>query len=144
MAESILRTFEIKVISPSGGSKVGSYKYHDDVNMVIIRCLTGDMGILPGRAPVSAVLDSGVMRVMKDGTERRMAVLGGVASMNHGVLTILADTALWSEDIDAETVEEEKKKAENLLKEAKDRDEKEYSKILIKKADIKLAVASKK
>ena len=144
MAENISKTFEIKVISPSGGSKVGSYKYHDDVNMVILRCLTGDMGILPGRAPVSAVLDAGVMRVIKDGTERKMAVLGGVASMNHGILTILADTALWAEDIDEEDVEEEKKKAENLFKEAKDRDEKEYNKTLIKKASVKLAVVSKK
>ena len=144
MAEDISKTFEIKVISPGGGSKVGSYKYHDDINMVIIRCLTGDMGILPGRAPVSAVLDTGVMRIMKDGTERRMAVLGGVASMNHGILTILADTALWAEDIDIEDVEAEKTKAEGLLKEATDRDEKEYNKILIKKADVKLAVANKK
>ena len=144
MAENILKTFEIKVISPSGSSKAGSYKYHDDVNMVIIRCLTGDMGILPGRAPVSAVLDNGVMRVMKDGTERKMAVLGGVASMHHDTLTILADTALWAEDIDEEDTEEEKKQAESLFKETTDRNEKEYNKILIKKADVKLSVVSKK
>ena len=144
MAENTLKTFEIKVISPGGGSKVGSYKYHDDVNMVIIRCLTGDMGILPGRAPVSAVLDTGVMRVMKEGKERRMAVLGGVASMNHGILTILADTALWAEEIDIEDVEAEKTKLETVFKEAKDRAEREYNKALIKKADVKLAAASKK
>ncbi|MDR0272737.1 MAG: hypothetical protein LBI27_05415, partial [Clostridiales bacterium] len=31
------------------------YKFNDNIDMVIMRCTTGDMGILPGRVPVTTV-----------------------------------------------------------------------------------------
>ena len=41
-------------------------KVDEDVNMVIMRCTTGDMGILPGHEPHSAVLDYGILRILND------------------------------------------------------------------------------
>lgn len=75
-------------------------KENIEVDMVIMRCTTGEMGILPGHAPCSAVLDFGSLRILEDKTERRMAVYGGIAQVKNDVVTVLANGADWPEDID--------------------------------------------
>ena len=62
----------------------------ESVDMVIMRCTTGDMGILPGHRACSAVLDYGALRVLDGGVERRMAVFGGIAQVRNDEVTILA------------------------------------------------------
>ena len=75
-------------------------KFDENVDMIIMRCTTGDMGILPGHEPHSAVLDHGEVRILDDGNERRLAVSGGIAEVRNNVLTILTSLAEWPEDID--------------------------------------------
>jgi len=87
-----------------------SIKYDDEAEMVIMRCITGDMGILPHHEPTSAILDYGVLRIISDGGERRMAVFGGIAQIRDNVLTILANDAQWPEDIDMAFVESERER----------------------------------
>ena len=83
-------------------------KYDDDAEMVIMRCITGDMGILAGHEPTSAILDYGVLRIIKDNEERRIAVFGGIAQIGNNTVTILANDAQWPEDIDIAFVEAER------------------------------------
>jgi F-type H+-transporting ATPase subunit epsilon len=95
-------------------------KYDDDVEMVIMRCMTGDMGILPKHEPCSATLDDGILRVIDSGEERRMAVFGGLVQVRDNVVTILTGDAQWPEDIDRARVEAERAAAERSLKEGVD------------------------
>ena len=69
-----------------------------DADMVIMRCTTGDMGILPGHEACSAALDDGTLRVLDGGGERRVAVHGGVATIQNDVLTILTNAAEWADE----------------------------------------------
>jgi F-type H+-transporting ATPase subunit epsilon len=92
-------------------------KYDQDAEMVIMRCITGDMGILPRHESCSAILDYGVLRILNDGDERRMAVFGGIAQIRDNVLTILANDAQWPEDIDITHAEAERDRAARLLQE---------------------------
>jgi len=95
-------------------------KYDDAAEMVIMRCITGDMGILPHHEPTSAILDFGVLRVINEGEERRMAVFGGIAQVRDNVLTVLANDAQWPEDIDAAFVESERERMERRMQESVD------------------------
>lgn len=80
-------------------------KYDREADMVIMRCITGDMGILPKHEACSAILDFGVLRILNEGEERRMAVFGGLAQVRDNFVTILANDAQWPEDIDVAQLE---------------------------------------
>lgn len=96
-------------------------KFDKDVDMVIVRCITGDWGILPRHVASSAILDYGVLRIVNGGEERRMAVFGGIAQVKDNVVTVLANDAEWPEDIDRAVAEAEHEKLKNSLQD--DRDE---------------------
>ena len=96
------------------------YKFDDDVEMVIFRCKPdskglfkgGDMGILKNREDISAVLDTGVMRIRDGNEEKRMIVYGGIVQLKNNVLTVLTDSAEWPEDIDVLRADKEYAEAE--------------------------------
>ena len=90
-----------------------SVKYDRSADMVILRCITGDWGILPKHEASSAILDYGVLRIFRDGQERRMAVFGGIAQVKDNVVTVLANDAEWPEDIDKAVVEAEHEQLKN-------------------------------
>ncbi|MCL2362191.1 MAG: F0F1 ATP synthase subunit epsilon [Defluviitaleaceae bacterium] len=91
---------EIQVITPNPTNQE-KYKFHGQGDMVILRCLTGDMGILPGRVACSAILGEGPLRVFdEEGTERKIAVLGGVFHFENDVLIVLTQTAFLPGEID--------------------------------------------
>ena len=90
-----------------------SVKYDKSADMVILRCITGDWGILPKHEASSAILDYGVLRIFRDGQERRMAVFGGIAQVKDNVVTVLANDAEWPEDIDKALVEAEHERLKN-------------------------------
>lgn len=72
----------------------------EECDMVIMRCTTGDMGILPRHAACSAVLDYGVLRFITEGNERRIAIMGGVVQIKDDVVSVLTNEAQWPEEVD--------------------------------------------
>jgi len=117
-------------------------KYDDEAEMVIMRCITGDMGILPHHEPTSAILDYGVLRVMNDGQERRMAVFGGIAQVCDNDLTILANDAQWPEDIDAAFAQSERERMESKIQESVDDLELQRDQVLMRRTLVQIEVSS--
>ena len=93
MADIAEKKVRLRIITPE------EIKYDENVDMIIMRCATGDMGILPGHAPLSAALTYGVLRILSGGNERKLAVFGGLAEIRDNVVTILTNLAEWPEDI---------------------------------------------
>jgi len=93
------KKLELLVITPDA-TESNKYKFHGHANMVILRCLTGDMGILPGREACSAILGEGPLRILADDDERKIAVLGGVFHFENDVLTLITQKALLPSEID--------------------------------------------
>ena len=87
------KKLELRVIAPTAteSKELAPYKKGVSVDMVIMRCTTGDLGVLPGRMPCSMVLGTGDLRIFDNGNERRVAISGGVASVSNDVVTILTD-----------------------------------------------------
>ena len=95
-------------------------KYDEEAEMIIMRCISGDMGILANHEPTSAILDYGVLRILNGNVERRMAVFGGIAQIGDNKVTILANDAQWPEDIDIAFVEAERERLERRSQEERD------------------------
>jgi F-type H+-transporting ATPase subunit epsilon len=65
-----------------------------DASMVMARTTEGEIGILPGHAPLLGQLaDPGTVRIKSDGGERAYTVHGGFISVSEESVSILAETA---------------------------------------------------
>jgi F-type H+-transporting ATPase subunit epsilon len=73
-----------------------------EAEVVNARTLEGEIGILPGHAPLLGVLAEGhVVRIgVSEGEEIRVAVHGGFLSVTDDGVQILAERAELSDDID--------------------------------------------
>lgn len=88
--------------------------------MVTVPGDAGDMGILPGHAPVISSLRLGVIEVSKaEGGEERIFVAGGFAEMSNNKLTVLAEEAVPVSQIDRAKTEAKLKDAREDLADAK-------------------------
>jgi F-type H+-transporting ATPase subunit epsilon len=76
----------------------------------------GDMGILPGHAPLLSALIPGPVRLMTaEGQEMIFYVSGGYVEVQPGVVNILADTAIRADDMDEAQAEQAKKDVEAAI-----------------------------
>ena len=119
-----------------------SQKFDEEVEMVIMRCITGDMGILPNHQPISAILDFGVLRIIDGENERKMAVFGGIAQVLDNTVTILANDAQWPEDIDIAFVNSERARMERRSQEDLDDLEIQRDAILMRRTLVQIEVSS--
>ena len=117
-------------------------KFDENVDMIIMRCITGDMGIQPNHEAYSTILDFGILRFIKDDTERRMAVFGGMAQVRDNVVNILANDAQWPEDIDVSLVEAERDKAIRRLQESVDDLQIQKDQVLMRRTLVQIEVSS--
>ena len=119
-----------------------SNKFDEDVEMVIMRCITGDMGILADHQPISAILDFGVLRIIDGKIERRMAVFGGIAQVLDNNVTILANDAQWPEDIDVAEVHAERERVQLRSQEDLDDYEIQRNQALMRRILVQIELSS--
>lgn len=97
----------------------------------------GDLGIMPRHSQLITTLKAGELKYKTDDGEVSLFVAGGVMEVQPSIVTILADTAVRSEDLDEQTAKDAKKRAENAL-EGKDPEDLDYEAI---KAELDAAKA---
>jgi len=117
-------------------------KYDEEADLVIMRCITGDMGIMAGHEATSAILDYGVLRIINGDVERRMAVFGGMAQVGNNTLTILANDAQWPEDIDIAFVEAERERMARRSQESLDDLTIQRDQILMRRTLVQMEVST--
>jgi F-type H+-transporting ATPase subunit epsilon len=91
--------------------------YSDDADIVIAPGIEGQLGILPGHAPLLTMLQPGELVVRREGEETAMFVSGGFLEVMQNRVTVLADVAERAEEIDISRAEEAKTRAEERLRE---------------------------
>ena len=102
-------TLKLEIVTPE--AKV----FSDDVEMVSLSGIDGDMGIYPDHMPLMTQLAAGEVLVRKGGADIALAVGDGFVQVTKERVAILTDMAIKSEDIDEQKAEEAKKRAEVRL-----------------------------
>lgn len=76
------------------------------VDFVAIPMYDGELGVLPGRAPMIGRLGMGELRTVKGGHTERYYIDGGFAQVRGDVVTILTAKAIKAEEINAQAAEQ--------------------------------------
>lgn len=115
----------------------------EEVTYVGFRALSGNLGIKAKHMPIIATLDIAPLKLeFADGTTTEFAVCGGFLEMKDNHCTVLATVAEQDKDIDSARAQEAKERAERRLK-AKEADlDIARANIALKKALMRLRVAS--
>ncbi|MCY7847628.1 F0F1 ATP synthase subunit epsilon [Bacillus haynesii] len=104
-----MKTLKVNIVTPDGPV------YDADIEMASVRAESGELGILPGHIPTVAPLKIAAVRLKKDGHTELVAVSGGIVEVRPDHVTILAQTAETSEQIDKERALAAKRRAEERL-----------------------------
>ena len=89
----------------------------EEVEEVVTPTTDGVLGILPNHAPLLSQLAPGELIIKKGNKSDSMIITGGFLEMSDNKLSILADYAVNTKDIDIAKAEAAKARAEKLMKE---------------------------
>jgi F-type H+-transporting ATPase subunit epsilon len=98
-------TLKLEIVTPE--AKI----FSDDVDMVTLTGIDGEMGIYPDHMPVMTQLVAGEIDVRKDGENIFLAVGDGFVQITGKRVAILTDMAIKADDIDETAAAEAMKKA---------------------------------
>ena len=101
--------FPLKIVTPDG------LEFDGIAEQLIVRTITGDMGIMAKHADCVAPLGMGEATVVIDGQRRRAACIGGMVSVINGVVNLVPTTFEWAENIDVARAEASEKRAQAVL-----------------------------
>ena len=89
--------------------------YKDEVNSVIAPAVMGEVQILPEHAPMLTSLSPGELVIEKNGESEHFAIGGGYLEVLGNKVTVMADTAEYSDEIDKERAQAARERAERML-----------------------------
>lgn len=120
--------------------------FSDDVDMVVAPGADGELGILPHHAPLLTSLAYGELRIKRGGEEQLFAIGGGILEVRPDRVTVLADSAEQSDEIDLARAEAARRRAEELLKEGPPPGSDRYAEIenALRRSQIRLRVGRKR
>jgi F-type H+-transporting ATPase subunit epsilon len=104
-------TLRLEIVTPEGMA------YSEDVEMVTLPSIAGQMGILPRHVPLIAQMVPGEMIVRKEGRETFIAAGEGLIEVTPERVAILTDLAIPADQIDEAKAEEARQRAEARLRE---------------------------
>lgn len=90
---------------------------NEDVEMLVVRTVDGDIAILKNHIPLVTPLAIGILKInYPDGTHKIATLCGGFMEVTKEKTTIVTDSAEWPGEIDKERAEAARKRAEERLK----------------------------
>lgn len=105
------KTIRLEIVTPKG------IAYSDNVDIVTLRSVEGQIGILPNHVPLMTQLVPGELIVRKGGQAEFLAVGGGLVEVRGDRVSIATDMAIAVEDINEAAVEEARQRAAARLRE---------------------------
>jgi F-type H+-transporting ATPase subunit epsilon len=111
-------------------------------DFVVLPGFEGEMGVLPGHQSFLVQLTSGEVRVTDKDQVKRFAVSGGFADIKNNVISLFAETAELSDQIDAERARQALEKArQEAVKPGLDPMQLAQMEAAIRRAQVRLRVA---
>ncbi len=107
----MVETLKLEIVTPEG------VVYDQDVEMVTLQGIEGELGVLPHHTKLMTQLVPGEMIVIKGGHEELLAVGEGLVEITGKRVAILTDMAIAADKIDEAKVEEARQRAAARLRE---------------------------
>lgn len=104
-------TLKLEIVTPDGTA------YSEDVDMVTLPGVEGQMGIYPQHVPLLTQMVPGEIVVRKAGQDYFLAVGEGMIEVTADHVALLTDMAIAAEHIDEAKAEEARRRAEARLQE---------------------------
>ncbi len=106
-----MATLKLEIVTPD--AKI----YSEDVDMVTLPGVDGEMGIYPTHVPLMTQVVSGEVSVRTGGVEHFLAIGDGFVEITGERVAILTDMAIKADDIDEVKAEEARQRAQARLAE---------------------------
>ena len=111
-----MNQFPLRIVTPDG------LLYDGNAEEVIVRTITGDLGLLAGHMNCVAPLGMGRATILIDGKKRYGACIGGMITMMDGKATLVATTFEWADQIDVKRADRSEERARAVLADNKSTD----------------------
>lgn len=97
--------------------------FSGEASFVVLPGESGELGIMPGHTPLISRIRPGTVKIVlaDGGGDTNVFVAGGIIEVQPNGVTVLADTAIRAEDLDEAKALEARKRAEEALRNAKDK-----------------------
>lgn len=86
-----------------------------EVDFIVIPAFEGEMGILPGHAPIVAQLKEGILKYNVSGAWEFLSVFWGFAYVKNNEVVVLTEIAELMKEIDEERARQEFQKAKDAI-----------------------------
>jgi F-type H+-transporting ATPase subunit epsilon len=106
-----MATLKLEIVTPEGVTT------SEDVEMVTLPGIEGEMGIYPQHVPLVTELAPGEIIIRRGGEEYFLAVGPGFVEITGERVAVLTDMALKADDLDEAKAEQARRAAEARLKE---------------------------
>lgn len=117
--------------------------FEKQIDMVVVKAIDGELGILPNHIPLVTPLKIGVVRAKHAEDEELVAVSGGFMEVRNNKVVILAESAELPGDIDLERALAAKVRAEKRMEQRRDEIDFRRAEIALQKALNRIEVAGK-
>ena len=104
-------TLKLEIVTPEATA------YSEDVEMVTLPGVEGELGVYPNHVPLLTTLNPGELRVLKGGKETFLAIGEGFVEITGSSVSVLTDMALESAVIDESAAEAAVERAKKAMKE---------------------------
>ena len=101
--------FPLKIVTPYGVA------FDGQAEELVVRTITGDVGILAGHTSLVAPLGMGRATIIVDGQKRYAACIGGILSVIDGHVDLVPTTFEWADQIDTKRAEASYERAQRVL-----------------------------
>lgn len=107
-----MATLKLEIVTPEGITR------SEDVDMVVLPGVEGEMGILPMHIPLMTELLPGEMKIVKGSEEEYLAVGQGFVEITFDSVSVLTDMAVEESDIDEAEAEAAMQRAQQAFEDA--------------------------
>ena len=111
-----MNTFSLKIVTSDG------LQFEGQAEELIVRAVSGDLGILAGHINCVAPLGMGMATVKIDGEKRYGACIGGLVTVLDGNVKLVPTTFEWADQIDLKRADRSEEKARAVLADNKSTD----------------------
>ncbi len=132
-----MSSFALKIVTPD------KLVYDDSADKIIVKTREGDVGILARHINYVAALGIGGFSLYNGNQIKRAAISDGFVSVTSGVVTVVAGTFEWADEIDITRAETAKQKAEGKLINKESEHENRLAELKLKKAINRIRIAGK-